>query len=466
MFNDELANNFCGYVELEGDTSKSMFFCNVNGHIASFMPPYEKANNINMGEIHSYIEKNDVKYIYGREASGQIFVLQRGELSYDTCGNGISYLVPIIITSRGCDSSLYYCKYFTSISFHGGNINNIYNPKVVVATKMCSEHEQYVDVIIDNENVKLVYGICEYKDKDFNSLSLGNVESFIRLEFKESKHFDKIERYYDIVKNLLTFLTGHHNLHFDVTLQQHLKCLVIDENMVCIPENYSNNTVVNIGKCRMNYTYTNYCNRSYEYMISIDAIKKGLPKLIEIICEDGLTPLMDIFISDNNSRYLTIDNVRNLVVALEAAYNKHEDTDKNKREEPIIKLKKEIKHTIRKFKEEEKFDANKLTDISKAFEHFSFTIKDKIYFLYCKYQSIINSILIANLSKDDTITNLNIEDIKKFVDIRHSKSHGSITILGNEIKFFAPLFILVHICLFERIKCLDIIEKSGFSLLQ
>lgn len=124
---------------------------------------------------------------------------------------------------------------FHAITFCGGNINALYNPQMAIEQPTSDEYKKIisdgarqikirpwddytrsVDCEIDGEKVTLTISVTQTggdnNSDDMKSYSLGKLDLFIRFSFENAKNFDKIAKYYRIVKSLIAILTMRNNV--------------------------------------------------------------------------------------------------------------------------------------------------------------------------------------------------------------------------------------------------------------
>lgn len=137
---------------------------------------------------------------------------------------------------------------FHAITFYGGNINALCNPRVAVCPPDAEDYLKYdgareikmrswsdythsIDFKIENEKVTLTFSVRQ--DEGTNGIehqgayNLGNLNSFIRFSFENAQHFDRIQEYYKIVKKLIAILTSQNNVFFGIYLSKKILMISI-----------------------------------------------------------------------------------------------------------------------------------------------------------------------------------------------------------------------------------------------
>jgi len=387
-----IQDNFCGYVSIGDNT----YVCTVVEHVVKLIPAYENIHdgyaNL-MRHISQYPE-----FIFGVDENNySIALLRKDKFQHPLIfGTNVSFGTPLIVKSDGNMDGFYNLlpngdwRNFDAITFSGGAINQIYNPKFAamvsptpegtvekyddfdgahtIRLKPFDEYTHSCSVEIDGEKADLIFSVSQDgKDGDYNVASLGNLISFVRLEFENPQEFDKIERYYNVVKSMLAIFAAQHNITFDVHLSQK------DEDR----------GFQRTGLCKVYDNYEEYSERTHLQVLPLDYFGDYIPSLIEIICNNEANSLLAI-LPDDNKNLIHIEDIQNLCTALEVAYKQSEH--KECKDELIGCLKKAIKKAIKDFSDgQPEIDINKQTTISSAFQYLDFTLKDKIIHLVPYY---------------------------------------------------------------------------------
>ena len=126
-----------------------------------------------------------------------------------------------------------------------------------IKTRPWKDYTHSIDLFINNEKVTITFSIGQVGGKSnddyLKSYSLGELNSFVRFSFENAQGFDKIEKYYRIVKSLIAILTKQKNIFFDTYLSQR----------------NSDNQFFTTAYCKFADHYDNYSSKKYGNVISI-----------------------------------------------------------------------------------------------------------------------------------------------------------------------------------------------------
>lgn len=455
---NKITDNFCGYLNVGGDT----FAYNVSNNLVTLLPAQvELVKRYEVLERILSYDKDSSEYLFGvADNNYRIAMLHNSKFSGDSFGfnPSIMFRTPIIIKASGNSDYFYNIltedwDKFHSITFRGGNINAICNPQMAVKMPTAEEYKKMnsdgareikirpwdeysrtVDLEIDGEKVVLTISVIQAGDgnnsEKMEAYSLGELNSFIRLSFEDAKGFDKIAKYYRLVKSLIAILTMSNNIFFEVYLSQ--------RNL--------ENQYFKTGVCKIFNTYENYSTRKSHKVIHIYNILDCVPMLIDRITNNEVEPLIALLPEDNRkTNKISITNVQDLCTALEVAYDW---TKRSKEKDALITdLKKSIKRTIAEFTAtHEEIDIYKETTISSAFQYLDYTLKQKILTMYNENCDAVDAII-----SKWSLPQVDEASIGSFVKLRNSKTHSGIIEWDNSANLYTALLALVYACLFRDI---------------
>ena len=354
---------------------------------------------------------------------------------------------------------------FHAITFYGGNINALCDPGLAIQPTDADEYlkcdggweikmrprgdyTRSIEFKVENEKVTLTFSIkperrtnsIEYK----GAYNLGNLNSFIRFSFENAQHFDRIQKYYKIVKKLIALLTSQNNVFFEVYLSQR----------------NTDNKYFKTGICKIFDRYDNYSTRKCHNVIPIFSIFDYIPNLIKGIVNRKADSLLELLPENNEmvSR-ISIKNVQDLCTALEVAYNL-DDKRSREKDDLIKELKKNIKKTIADFSEaHNEIDVNKETTIRSAFQYLDYTLKQKILTLYNENCDVADAIV-----SKWCLPKVNETNIVSFVNLRNSKTHSGTVEWSDSAQLYTPLLAIIYASFFRYIELPD--EIIRFVLLQ
>lgn len=451
----KIPDDFNGYIKVDEDT----FTYNVSNYIVSLLPA--ESNPVKIEEIFNRIRSRNIElpeYLFGSSGGYIIAMLRNDKFYYSLFGldKCVRFATPIIVKSAGNVEGFFNqitnrWDEFHAITFYGGNINSIFIPQMAIdpsgtqndlsldgvweiKTRPWKDYTHSIDLFINNEKVTITFSIGQVGGKSnddyLKSYSLGELNSFVRFSFENAQGFDKIEKYYRIVKSLIAILTKQKNIFFDTYLSQR----------------NSDNQFFTTAYCKFADHYDNYSSKKYGNVISILHIFDYIPKLVDSIVSGKCEPLLALLPEDNRKiNQISITNIQDLCTALEISY----EWNKQKREKDnlIVELKKKIKDAVKEFTESyPELDPSKQTTISSAFQYLDYTLKQKIITLYNENIDAIDAVISKWSLPKITDTN-----ISSFVNLRNGKTHSGTIEWGENAEIYPALLALVYACLFKHL---------------
>lgn len=451
----KLPNDFNGYINVDKDT----FTFSVSNYIVSLLPA--ESNPAKREEIFDRIRSHNIElpeYLFGSSGGYSIALLRNDKFYHSLFGldKCVRFATPIIVQSAGNVGGFFnqitnQWDEFHAITFYGGNINSIFIPQMAIdpsdtqndlsldgtreiKTRPWKDYTHSIDLIIDNEKANITFSIGQVggksSDNYLKSYSLGELNSFVRFSFEKAQGFDKIDKYYRIVKSLIAILTKQKNIFFETYLSQR----------------NSDNQFFTTAYCKFADPYDNYSSKSYGNVISILHILDYIPKLVDSIMDNKCEPLLTLLPEDNRKiNQISITNIQDLCTALEISY----EWNKQNREKDslIVELKEKINDTIKEFtKLYPELDPSKQTTISSAFQYLDYTLKQKIITLYNENTDAIDAVISKWSLPQITDTN-----ISSFVKLRNSKTHSGTIEWGENAEIYPVLLALVYACLFKHL---------------
>lgn len=462
----KIDENFCGYIKVEGDT----YTYNVSDNRVTLLPAQSDAqkryDSLNRIKSHN----TDIpEYLFGEDNNSMIAILRKGKFVTNPIGTNVAirFATPIIIKAYGNTQGFFsmltedWCK-FHAITFCGGNINALYIPNIAIEQPDISELLKYdgartikmrpwsdytrtTEFQIENEKVTLTVSIGQTAEtnnaENRGAYNLGKMYTFFRFSFENAQRFEKIEKYYIIVKKIVAILTSQNNVCFEE---------------VYLSQRNSEQKYFKTGICKIFDPYDNYSIRQCHKVIPIVSVFNYIPNLVNGIINSKADSLLELLPEDNKMvNRISIKNVQDLCTALEVSYHLN---DKKKREKDVLieELKKNIKNTIAEFaKEHNEIDVNKETTMSSAFQYLDYTLKQKILTLYNENSDVVNAIVSKY-----SLPSVNENSIASFVKLRNNKTHSGTVEWGGSANIYAPLFAIVYASFLKYIKLPDEVIKS------
>lgn len=452
---EQIPDNFNGYLKI----GNIEFTYNIDKFNVSLLPVQEdQYEKYKVFESIRVANRQIPEFFFGIHQGRTIAFLHNGNFNTSILGIDMSirFATPLIIEAVGNTKDFYNrmsepWNRFHAITFFGGIINSVFPPNVAlepidikellntngvrqIKTKSWDDYQQSIDFIFDNEKTNMTISVSQTYEKinnsNFNSYSLGELNSFIRLSFEHPQTFENIAKYYNVMKSLLSILTGQNNIFFDVYLSQ--------RNLEGKYDKTAN--------CKIFDGYENYCKKNCNRVININNILEYIPKLINQINENKVDSLLDLLPNDNKDiNKISIKNIQDMCTALEVVYSINKK--KRKKDELIEELKENINDTIQTFMSNHpEIDVNKETTIFSAFQYLNYTLKEKIFELYKENCAIIDEII-----KKKSLPLMNESNISDFVKLRNRKTHYGTISWNDSVNLYPALLAIVYASFFRYI---------------
>lgn len=451
----KIDDNFCGYLNIGDDK----FAFNISQSLVTLLPAESHEGKIQ--EVLSRIRSrntDDSEFIFGYDGNRTIALERNTKFNMDFLQLSpiIKFRTPIIIKATG--NTDYFINqltadwdHFHAITFWGGNINAVFPPAIArkptsperqtnvegtIAIELhpSSYYTRSTEIEIDGTKATLTVSLFQTEgtnEEHMNAYNIGELNASIRLSFKEGQHFDKIERYYQIVHSLIAILTAQNNIVFDVYLSQKRQ----------------DGLFYRTGICKIFDGFQNYSVRKSHTVIPLLSVFDHIQNLIKMISAGQAAPLLTILPNDNLGVHrISISNIQDLCTALEVAYK----WDKRPREKDLLisKLKQNIKSTISDFVDlHPEIEPYNSTTISSAFQYLDYTLSQKILTLYEENHKLIDEFVSRK-----SLPEINTDAIKAFVKLRNSKTHSGLIEWGKNANLYGALFALLYTCFLKHIE--------------
>lgn len=461
----KINENFCGYINVKDDT----YTYNVSDNIVTLLPAQsdEKKRYDSLSRIKSHITDTP-EYLFGEDEDSMIAILRKGKFITNLIGTNVAirFATPIIIKAAGNAQGFFSMLTedwweFHAITFCGGNINALYTPGIAIEQPDISELLKYdgkrtikmrpwsdytyiTEFQIENEKVTLTVSVGQTSEtnnvENRGAYNLGKLYTFFRFSFENAQKFEKIEKYYIIVKKIVAILTSQNNVCFEE---------------VYLSQRNSEQKYFKTGICKIFDHYENYSIRQWHKVIPIVSIFKYISNLVNGIINNKADSLLELLPEDNKMvNRISIKNIQDLCTALEVSYHL-DDKRKRYKDALIEELKKNIKNTIAEFaKEHNEIDVNKETTMSSAFQYLDYTLKQKILILYNENNDVVNEIVSKY-----SLPSVNEKSIASFVKLRNNKTHSGTVEWGESANIYTTLFAIVYASFFKYIELPDEVIK-------
>lgn len=452
-----IENSFDGWIPV--DSEYAVFAADEYlFHIFSPNPDPDKA----YGLLQSFISQNSTKgdYILAWDTllHRVAFLNTKGTIDLNEPCQGITLSTPIIIKSCGNTDSFdqvltHDWKLYDAITFWGGNVNTIRNPKRAtisikerdkedyytgvntINVKPFSEQTHRIPITIREERAEMVISSFSSDLDDHSIREIGYVDSIIRISFETPKQFNEVLKHFNIIKDLIALFTRHSNVKFETILQQRIN------------EDLFFRTAV----CKVKDGYVNHLEEFHRYVLQIDDVLRKengtmiLQNIVSMISKNEFQHIRRL-LTDNNSKrnLITVNDIGFLCSALEVECNK--SLKKSEKNNWIEGLKIEIKETITKYEKENPLsDTYSETNIGSCFQHLNYTLRHRIYDLYLLHKNILDQ-----FTEQRELPQINFESIEKFVVLRNKLTHEGSTIWNGGEDLYLSLFYLTYASFFSR----------------
>lgn len=443
-----IPENFNGYLEIDG----AIFTYHVSKTIVTLFPAFQTPTE-QYACINNLLQKKGKlpQFVCGSYQGYQVIFFINSEIIPSMMEPSCCFATSMIIKAAG-NADGFYAKLsehwgrFHSITFYGGNINFLHDPLNIIDNKASlndkyrrisikdqKEYTHKIKCMIDDEEVELTISIqdsTKIKDNEntLKGVSIGNLNSFIRLTFTAYKDFSSISKYASLIRKLISFLTIQSNVFCNIYLSQKDK----------------DGLLYKTADCKIFDSYQNYATNSWPSVIRLTTLKRYLPTLIAKLNEHAYDSIFDVLPKNNTEIHkISIYNIQNLCSTLESVY-KFKNAQRSK-DSDIERLKADIKKTISEFiKNNPTIDVYSKTNISSAFQYLDFTLKDKIITLYEEYKEILDT-----FCSEKNLPEITYEKIGSFVKLRNQKTHNGVVELDDSALLYRPLFVLSYICIFD-----------------
>lgn len=443
-----IPDDFSGYLKI----NDSIFSYHTLKTLVTLVPAFQTSEE-QYSCIKNLLQKKEKlpQFIYGSYQGYKVAFFINSKITPSIMEPSCYFSTPLMIKSAGNLVGFYNqlsepWNKFHAITFYGGNINFLHQPSDMIDNstpnddkyrgikiKDSNEYTHKIKCTIDNEDIELTISIQDFtklqdNENTLKGVSIGNLNSFIRLSFTTPKDFNSIAKYANLIIKLISLLTTQSNVFCNIYLSQRNKDGVFYKT----------------ADCKLFDSYQNYATNSWPRVILLTALKEYLPTLIAKLKENAYDSILNILPKNNaDIHIISTYDIQNLCSALEAVYNfKRTQRYKNK---VVETLKKRIKKTIAEFiNDNPDIDIYQQTTISSAFQYLDFTLKDKITTLYEEHKEILEQ-----FCSKKGLPKISPDKIGAFVKLRNQKTHGGSFEWNDSALLYYPLFMLSYICMFE-----------------
>lgn len=445
-----IQEHFSGYLTID----EKVFGYTADNHRITLLPSYPTKKEQFEAIDWFKVQANDLtECLYGTDNNSSVAFVRNGDISTDMFMPIASFSSPFIIKAAGNADGFYKMltcewKKYHAITFFGMSINSIFNPQIADAnlqtadintvdgaleqkTRPWKEYTLESSFEIFGENTSVVVSVTQgigSREED-GAYNLGKLNSYIRLSFEKAHSFNEIQKYYNLVRRLLSLLLKQQDVDFGFFLSQRL------------PDGRFYKTAI----CKAAQQNIPLRFLSSARAINIDILFPSLQLLLQGISEKKYDILISVLPEWKQRGFISFSNIQDLCTALEIAYRW--ENKENPKDDLIQELKRELKQTIKEFIDvHPELDVNQQTNISGAFQHLELTLKNKVLYM-CK----INEQFLKCSNAIHFTPPLNDQNIGAFIKLRNGKTHDGFVEWNDSAQIFEPLIALVYVELFKSI---------------
>jgi hypothetical protein len=397
------------------------------------------------------------------------------ENNYDVaflCNNSVAHFnpkaikkyslsVPVVIKSSRNAISTDLSR-FDGLCFSGGVINQLYPfskaLKYETDSIVFTERTKYTithNVNLNLKKVKVTLSIdtSAVKSSSLITNALGEVNSYICLEFEESQPIEELTYYENVIQRFLSFCVGMKNTGVETTLLQKATF----------------STLERVGYCRFNYNYNDVASKDLMSVLRLDILGDSIIPLLELFDNKKNQPYLEFLPSNNQeAHYIHFTQICMLCTALEREYGKHSFTlnEDNALTEYQAKLNEFISITT-----VDNLDNKYVNSIRNAINGLSVPAeKARLIIFYNRYMDYMKPICEhyidpnqwdidlpdrkyerVAISKIFTKKEFELE-IKKFVQLRNDITHQGVFEWKERADIYAHLYLILCFSVLERAK--------------
>ena len=428
-------NPYTGIIPVEG--------ANITFYLDNYMVTFMATNH----QIHQF--DNDMEFVFGQTHGYQGIAIYKGDLSLSCVGakklNTCAYII-------APDNALeVQWENYDYIEFSGGTLDNLFFCNAVERDNFDSK-EIIFQIKDDTESHNFFYegNECELIIRSNISECIGlkgskfvNEHIILGLRFSVPQPLNSVFKHVSNIKKLLSFMTYRQNVGFDEIYMFH------NERRLSKMQLFIKEAI-------------EYTNKDIMKNITFHELSNSLSELLSIFYENekklnyefGFLPTDDKDLSVMNNQ-----KVRTVCSALEYELSLIEDLciEENKKLQELIS---DIKGFVKKHKKgEDKLSERTYNLIFSNIKHWTMTISDRIYDLFCRYEQEM-----CLLNPSGIVIGFN--EINDFIKYRNNITHGGQSVMDMTIATTAYVLSgLVYCCLLtraglERSKILELCKRK------
>ncbi|MDR1689503.1 MAG: hypothetical protein LBS21_12965 [Clostridiales bacterium] len=467
MILNAIKDNFVGYITIFG---LDCFFALSEGYSLKIVPKPEEIELFQAKCKERSFNFDSLGWIHAVNDSGDdiAFFLSERQIPFCYYKDTLILIADMIFqTSNNKSRNGEYLqdykdlKGFTAIDFSGEAVDSVFFPKLAIKEEVTKDNcferqatDKYainVQTELNGEKCSLIFSvIVDRQDWIWETRSLGELHSVIRLEFDNRQDMSMIEPSWQAVCTFLAFCMGQFNVT-DLNIG-----LWDSKDKKIGTKGFLSNIYGKINNDKgenIQFRYPAYCR------FQADFLGEKVGCLFKLLSNKDTRPILS-FLSRNNYEFdVGKNNIRDICSSLEVEYKYKKEDFPNSN---VVSLVGKLKQVVKEYRKENPNLLNNDTYsyINSSLEFISLPAKEKLWRIYEKYSAIINEIykFFGSSQGKDFSKEQTIKDIGWMVKVRNNITH-SVGYMEAEI----PNYIYNRLII--AVYC-SILERSGYSILE
>ena len=288
---------------------------------------------------------------------------------------------------------------------------------------------------------------------------LGDLHSFLRLEFDNPRKTENIERYYFLFENFFAFCIGQYNIKFDeiqmfrkIERQKVTMDSVINSFKGIQSEEETEITLDRIGICKFRDDFFDHAKPEWFKTIQLGLFGDKVKDALEFFADDTKKPLL-VFLPFSNAEKMrvSISNIKDLQSAFEVEYKRYLASGefKKTKQDQVEGLKKTLRSAVDSHTLEVEIDEKLANKARSIVGNIDLTAADKICILR---DFIMSKIDWTDGNCPTAAFELTDEEIVSYVDVRNVGTHSdSMSAHKNIVNIYQKLSRILYLSILIRI---------------
>lgn len=429
----EMSKDFNGVLIIWGIKCTFSF---ANGYSLEIRPDSngEESFRAKCEELHRNFDKLD--WIYGTDTWGKNAAFlpsaQQGPFSY--IKGTLSLIIDIFLIGYDSDllekiAGIPILEKFNAIDFRGDSVDSVFSPKCVLNRDSSVKNKiewypvtecakTFKSTVCDSPCTIIFTVFVDRKDCDYDTTSLGKLQSILRIEFETPQSISLIGECWQAACYFLSFCTGHFNVtDLQVSLWDKKTPIEIYGAPGTVKCQINSEKVENIEFQGIPY------NR-----FQVDWLGERIGQLFELIgCADS-RPRLGFLPRTNADFNVDSHKIRDICTAFEVEYEFRSGEFESPNTKELVSL---LKGTVKKYKADHsgQLSEDVYNSAYSSIKFISLPAREKVWRIYSQFKEVIDdgfkgmscfSEPILNLSEAQTL-----KDIQWLVRLRNNITHSS-----------------------------------------